>query len=215
MTIDYNAITGFLGGSLATLIIKEVINQINKKQDFKRELTKVTYIRKLEKAEKAVAYYWTYLNQLVIIKSSFQVVIQAVNELDEKDNDIQIIQGVLEQNSKAISDLAGEKYFDVNSVHLYFELEDEEKWGEKDGELLLKSIAETKSLDNDIQFWNSLHNSHQSKNEMQQADFCWNKAVELFPVYVISLQKVVDILERNRAASHSMITKLKSQLKRY
>ena len=215
MTIDYDAIIGFLGGSLATLIIKEVINQINKKQDFRRELTKATYLRKLEKAEKAVAYYWTYLNQVVILKNSYQVVIQAVNELEEKDNDIQIIQGVLEQNSKALADLAGDKYLDINSVHLYFDLEDTEKWGEQDGELFLKALAETKSIDNDIQFWNSLHNRHQSKNDTHQAELCWNKAIELLPVYVNSLQRVVDILERNRAASYSIVTKLKSQLKQY
>jgi hypothetical protein len=215
MNIDYNSIIGFLGGSLATLIIKEVINFFNKRQDFKRELIKATYQRKLEKAEKAIAYYWTYLKQVIILKSSFQVVIQAINELEEKDHDIEIIQGVLAQNSKALSDLAGDKYLDINSVHLYFDLDDSEMWDEQDGELFLKAIAETKSIDNDIQFWNSLYNTHQSKNEMQQADFCWRKGIELLPIYVASLQRVVDILERNRAASLSMIAKIKSQLKLY
>jgi tetratricopeptide (TPR) repeat protein len=215
MTIDYNTIIGFLGGSLVTLIVREIINQINKKQDFVRELKKVTYIRKLEKAEKAIAYYWTYLSRVVELKKSFQVIIQAVNELEEKDNDIQIILGILEQNSKALTDLAGDKYLDINSIHLYFDLEDTEKWSEQDVEFFLKALAETKSIDNDIQFWISLHNSHHDKNETQKADFCWKKAVELLPNYVSSLQRVVEILERNKVASYSMMKKIKDQLKIY
>ncbi len=215
MLVEYNGIIGFLGGSLLTLAIKEIINQINKKQDFARELTKSTYLRKLEKAENAIAYYWTYLNKIVELKKSLQVIIQAVNELEEKNNDTQIILRILEQNSKVLVELAGDKYSDINSVHLYFELEDSEKWGEQDIELFLKALTETKSVDNDIQFWSTLYNNHQSRNETQKADFCWNKAVELFPNYVSSLQKIIDILERNRVASYSMITKLKSQIKRY
>jgi hypothetical protein len=65
MTIDINTISAFLTGSIATLVIREIINQINRKVDFNRDLTKIAYQKKLEKAENAVAYYWTYLNKAI------------------------------------------------------------------------------------------------------------------------------------------------------
>lgn len=75
--IDINILTGILGGSLATLVAKEILNQINKRQDFTRELKKVTYIKKLEKAENAIAFYWTYLNKVTEMKKSLEFVIKA------------------------------------------------------------------------------------------------------------------------------------------
>lgn len=215
MTIDINSILGFLGGSLATLIIKEVINQINRKQDFKRELIKATYLKKLDKAEKAIAFYRTYLNQITLLKNSYQTVLKAVNESEEKDIDIEIIQEVLEHNSKAFSELSGEKYFETNSIHLYFELDDEERWSEDDQELFIKSLAETKSIDNDIEFLISLYNSHLNKNETNQAEYYWNESLKLLPVYVNSLQKVIDILEKNKIASRAVISRLKEQFTQY
>jgi tetratricopeptide (TPR) repeat protein len=215
MLINLNTITGFLGGSLTTVVVGWLLNSITKKQEFKRELIKATYLRKLEKAEKAVAYYYTYVSKVIELKKSLEVIIQAANEFNEKDRDIQVIQAILEQNSKMLMELAGDKYGDVNSVHLYFDLEDKEKWNEQDFELLLKSLTEAKTIDNDIQFWTSMHNSSLDRNEVNQAEQCWNKAIGLLPNYVISLQEVVDVLEKNKIATSSMIANIKSQLEWY
>lgn len=212
MTLDLNTLIGFLSGSFLTLIVKELINQFNKKQDFKRDIFKITYSRKLEIAEKAIAFYWTYLNQIISLKSSFQVLIQIIKEIEVKDNDFEVIQGVLEQNSKTLSELSGEKYFDVNSVHLYFNLEDKDKWNDKDNDLFVKSLAEIGAIDNDIQILLSLHNNHLINQENQQADFFWNKAMKLLPTYINLLEKVIFILEKNKVASNDMILKLKNQL---
>src|SRR6266700_3475358 len=126
--LDINTITGFLSGTLATIVVKAVINNFDKKQDFNREIKKIIYVKKLEKAEKAVAFYWTYLNRVIEIKKSFEVIITAINELDEKDNDMQVIQDTINKNRSMLSELSTEKYLDINSIHLYFDLEDEEKW---------------------------------------------------------------------------------------
>jgi F0F1-type ATP synthase gamma subunit len=125
MTFDLNTITAFLTGSIATLIIREVFNQINKRIDFSRELKKITYQKKLEKAESAVAYYWTYLNKAIEIKKSIETIHKALNEIDEAELDVEIVIDTLTQNSKILTDLAGDKYFDINGIHLYFDLEDE------------------------------------------------------------------------------------------
>jgi hypothetical protein len=213
--IDTNALVGILSGSLATLVIKEILNQINKRQDFTRELKKVTYTRKLEKAENAIAYYWTYLNKVIEMKKSLEVIIKAINEFDEKENDVEFIQQIMTTTSQALTDLAGDKYSNVNAIHLYFDLEDNEKWNENDIENLLKYLAETKAIDNEIQFWTDWHNHANKLNDIQQSDIYWNKAISLLPTYVSSLQNVINCIEKNKTASKAIINSIKRQLKQY
>jgi len=69
--MDLKIIIGLLSGSLSTLLIREVFNQINRKVDFNRDLKKLTFERKLDKAEKAVGFYSTYLNTIIEIKKIF------------------------------------------------------------------------------------------------------------------------------------------------
>lgn len=211
MNIDLNAISGFLTGSLATLIVREIISQINRKVDFKREIIKITYQKKLEKAESAVAYYWTYLNKAIEVKKSLQTVHKAINEIDETKLDIEIIANTLNLNSKILTDLGGDKYFDINGIHLYFDLEDEKSWNEEDLGKLNDCIAEMKYHDNDVVFYMSLHNAQLNKDD-EMADFYWDEMKKILPDYLDTLQNFIDLLEKNRQATYLIIKKIKSQI---
>ncbi|TWI77944.1 hypothetical protein IQ13_4186 [Lacibacter cauensis] len=213
--IDINTLVGLLSGSLATLIIKEAINVFNKQQDFNRELKKITYLKKLEKAENAIAFYWTYLNRVTEMKKSFEVLIKAINELDENDYDVEIILEVINNTSQRLAELSSDKYSSINAIHLYFDLDDNDKWNENDIESLLKSLAEIKSIDNEINFWMDLHNNANNANDTPKADIYWNNAIGLFPTYVKSLQSFIDTIEKNKKASYAVVHSIKKQLKRY
>jgi len=208
--MDLKIIIGLLSGSLATLLIKEVFNQINRKVDFNRDLKKLTFARKLDKAEKAVGFYATYLNTIIEMKNSFKVILKTLKE--DSDLDLSIIETVLNQHSVNLTELMKNSYPESNAVHLYFELEDLENWNESDISDLLENLSETKSIDNDIQFWLNIYNSHLDKGEKDKADFYWNKIQELLPAYSESLQKIVDSLERNRLAVYKLIKTIKKQL---
>jgi hypothetical protein len=212
MTFDANIITAFLTGSVATLIIKEIFNQINRKVDFNRDLKKIIYQRKLEKAESAVAYYWTYLNKAIEVKKSMETIHKALNGIDETELDVEIVTDTLRQNSKILGDLAGDKYFDINGIHLYFDLEDEKSWSEEDVGKLYDCIAELKYRDNDVQFWVSLHNAQFEKNE-QLADHYWAEMKKVLPHYLTSLQNFIDLLEKNRQATYLIVKEIKKQVK--
>ncbi|ABG58103.1 hypothetical protein [Cytophaga hutchinsonii] len=211
MTFDTNTITAFLTGSVVTLIIREIFNQINRKVDFNRDLKKITYQRKLEKAESAVAYYWTYLNKAIEMKKSMETIHKALNEIDETKLDIRIITETLNKNSKTLDLLSGDKYFDINGIHLYFDLEDEKSWSEEDLGKLCDCLAEMNYRGNDVEFWTSLYNSHLDSNE-QLADQYWSKMKEFLPDYLNSLQKFIDLLEKNRQATYLIFKKIKKQI---
>jgi len=213
--MNFEILIGFLSGSLITLIVKEVLNQINKKIDFNRELNKITYVRKLDKAENAIAFYYNYLNRIIEMKKSLEVVMEAIKELDKKDYDVEIIQNILEQNGKLILELTSAKYFDINSIHLYFELEDTAHWDESDVFEFLKALSETKSIDQDIELWIDFYNSHLEKGDFHNSNYYWSKALELIPSYIDSLQNLIYRVEKIKLASNSFIQKIKTQLKIY
>src|SRR5262245_1125761 len=132
MNFEFTTISAFLTGSIATLIVRELVNQLNKKIDFYRDLKKLTYQKKLEKAERAIAYFWTYAAKVMEVKKSVETIQKALANIDESELDIEVVANALTQNSKVLGDLDGDKYFDVNAVHLYFDLEDDKSWSEED-----------------------------------------------------------------------------------
>ena len=213
--IDINTLIGFTSGTIGTLIIKEAINQLNKNQDYIRELKKHTYTKKLEKAENAIAFYWTYLHKVTEMKSSLEFVIKVVNEIEESDKDIDIIQDLIKKTGNSIQELASEKYSSINAVHLYFDLDYNEKWNENDVASLLLSLSETKSIDSEIHFWNELYENSDKIGDNKNADFYWGKSLELLPSYVTSLQNFIDCIDKNKNAVDSIIKAIKFQLKKY
>lgn len=208
--MDLKIIIGFLSGSIGTLLIKEIINQINKKLDFNRELKKLTFTRKLEKAEKAVSFYSNYLNTITEMKKSFEVILKTLKE--DSDLDITIIQEILNQHSGNLTEIMKTSYPEACAAHLYFELDDSTNWNENDIFDFFENLAETKTKDNDIQFWLNIYNSHLEKGENDKAELYWQKVEETLPDYSISLEKVVNSLEKNRKAIYENIKKIKSQL---
>jgi len=51
-------VLGFLSGSLATEIVREIFRFLTLGHEFKKKLQKLTYERKLQKAENAIAYHY-------------------------------------------------------------------------------------------------------------------------------------------------------------
>ena len=66
MTTD--AIIGFLSGSLLTEVLRELVRLFTHKFDLRKDLRKHTYERKLQVAEKAMAYYYTFYERMIHAK---------------------------------------------------------------------------------------------------------------------------------------------------
>jgi hypothetical protein len=86
--MNQEIIIGLLSGSLGTLILKELFNQYNKRKDFDRELTKFIYERKIDAAEKAISFYSSYMNRIVEIKQSFEVIKRSIENNSGYDGNI-------------------------------------------------------------------------------------------------------------------------------
>ena len=211
MTIQ--SIIGFLSGSLVTLVIREIINQYNRKQDFEREIRKLIYVRKLEVAEKAIAVYYTYKSISSTISTSHEFLIETFHKFSEGESDVMFIKEIIERNQKALFQLSTEKFLDINNVHLYFDLEDETKWSDKDSSDLLTAIGHLRSMDSDLIFWNDLYSRHQESNPTLAQTYL-NQAMDLVPDYLNLLKRYLEVFQKNITAVSSMVTSLKEQVKK-
>ncbi|ELR73517.1 hypothetical protein C900_04369 [Fulvivirga imtechensis AK7] len=211
MDITLSSIVGFLGGSLLTLIVKEVLNQINKKIDYNRDLNKITYQRKLQIAENAIAYYWTYLNKAIEIQKSVETLVKAA-ENEESEQDIDFIEQMLVKNSQLMEELGSHKYYDINSIHLYFDLDDSDKWNEEDLTNLYECLAEARFHNINLQEWLKIHNHSNENHNDQGAEHAWSQIELILPKYTNSLKSFADILKRNRVAMLASINKIKEDI---
>ena len=202
-----------MSGSVATLIVKGLWEQLTKWQDFRRELQKLAFTRKLEKAENAIALYRTYTNKLIELKKSIELSITVLEDIDDSDKDLQIISDLMGKNSVFLNELDGEKYAHINSVHLYFDIDDTEKWNEEDLEKLLNTIAQMGGHNTEIKFWSDNFNKACDKGDSKAADYYWEKMKERIPDYVKMLKEFNNGIERSRHATHEMIRKIKAQVK--
>jgi hypothetical protein len=211
MNFEFTTISAFLSGSVITLIIKEVVNQINRKVDFERDLKKITFQKKIDKAEKAVSFYWTYLNKVVELKKSLETMHKVFDDIDNAQQDVGHIGDILDRNAKVLADLDGEKYFDVNGIHLYFDLEDDESWNEEDLGKMIDCAGEMKYNYNNLEYWLQRYDELLSQNS-ERAEVCWEEMKKVMPAYLTSLKQFIDLIEKNRKAVHALFKKLKAQI---
>jgi hypothetical protein len=214
-SLDFKLITGLLTGSIATLVIKEVINQFNNYKAHERELSKATYLRKLEKAENAIAYYWTFYNNIITMKISMEVLIKTLLENKDLAKDTEIIRGVMDKSAAFFNDIGEAGQLAINSVHLYFDLDLKDNWDEKDNSDFLSALTDCKTIDSEVETYLTMSNEHDSKGNDEAADYFWEKAEALLPAYLERLKEVVNLLEKNKLSLQEVIKRIKTQLKQY
>lgn len=217
MTAD--VLIGFLGGTLGTLIINSVIDFFNKKNEFKRELFRLTYERKLDKAEKAIAFHYSYLGKVMQMKNGLEVVSEAVNHLKGTDSstspmDIDIISGILTNVGASITELSSAAERDMYAINLYFDLDDN-PFSEVTLRAYLQGLSKAKAIDDEFASWDALSRNYLANNDQVNVDYCLNKAIALIPAYLEALNGVVKSLENDSLNSQQLITNIKKQVKTY
>src|SRR6266540_2136026 len=140
MTLE--VIVGVLSGSIFTEIARQVLHHFNRRIEFKKELQKITYERKLRIAERAIAYYHAYSETLSELTKSMEMLIKVGNETDY---DTERIEDIIEQNLKFLEQLKDHKHLDINSIHLYFDLRRNNNWTDDDNGTFMMVMSELTS----------------------------------------------------------------------
>ena len=209
MTSD--VIIGFLTGSLLTEVVRESIRLFTKGIEHKKDLAKLTYERKLQMAENAMAYYYTYYERLIEIKKSYQIYVKKLEKFEI--DDAEMIKDLIEKNNKLLSDLSHDKYLDINAVFLYFNLDHDNYWGEQDNGLLTEARMKATALEEKIKYWLDLF--YKPCNDENKSFDYWVNATELFEEFSEALQNVIILLNKNQESMRQIINLIKEQTIKY
>lgn len=206
------AIVTFLGGSFFGVLVKELIGYISKRQDFKREKFKLLFQRKIEVAEKTVAYLGTAISATQYMKNAYEVTTKAIQQFEERSFDLTGLLANLHLNEEVLLNLSGEKYMEVRSADLYFDFSSADLWKEGDMLLLSEAAVEAKTLDGQIEVAtkNYLLFVDNGKNEI--ADRYWAELKELISKYTLQMKRICDLLDQNMLSMKNGIIMIKEQL---
>ncbi len=110
-------ILGGLIGSLLTVVVTKIIDLIQKKNEYKYDLKRQFFSKKLEAAETAIIRYSLFseaLNQLIILFSAYKE--------DESEFNVELSNNLLEQFNEKIKLANNSSLALSNSILLYFDL---------------------------------------------------------------------------------------------
>lgn len=207
MTSD--VIIGFLTGSLLTEIIRESIRLFIKGIEYKKDLGKLTYERKLQVAEKAMAYYYTFYERMIHVKKSYEMFAKL---LEKAEPDTELIEETIEMNSEWLGELNDNKYIDVNSVYLYFDLDHKDYFGEKDTGRLSEAKVEATLMKEEIDHWLSLYNDF--FNDKEKATLFYSKAMDLVGELKEKLKEIILLMSKNQESHRKILNLIKAQMQR-
>lgn len=208
MTTD--AIIGFLSGSLLTEVLRELLRVFTRKYDLKKDLRKHTYERKLQVAEKAMAYYYTFYERMIHAKKAYEMYAKL---WEKTEPDTEFIEQIIDHNSKWLGELNDNKYIDVNSVWLYFDLNHQDSFGEKDAGGLSEARVEATLLKEEIDTWLSLYNDHFDDDEKRTLFYA--KAKELGGKLKEKLNEIILLMNKNQESHRKIVNLIREQMQSY
>lgn len=144
MDISQETIIGFLTGTVATIVLKGIVDAINKTIEFKRELKKRIYDKKLDAAESAVTAMFQNVQSSLII-------INAIEAALNRDMDGELLEMVWNIYFKQIE--KSEQNLLNSTASLYFQLDNPELWSNEDQQNLLDVYSKIKVLGEEIQYY--------------------------------------------------------------
>lgn len=215
MNVTLGLISGLLSGSLGTLIVKHFLELRKEKTQHERELFKITYQRKLELAEAATGFYYTYLYKVQAINVSFKLMSQYINNFQNTDLSLDHLQKIIDDNSVQISSLVDSQYVNVNKVHLYFELGEYDSWSQEKATFFLDLLTKLRTENETMMWYLELINEAEKNKNDEVVEYYWRELGNILPSYSKNLSSLVDSLEGDSEAVKLMVRKIKDQLKMY
>lgn len=128
MDANVNVIIGFLGGSLMTLVIREIFGFVKSRIAFRRDLAKHLFARKLEIGEKVVAYNVAYVQRLTTIIVLIEEMKESLRELNFLGKES--LWSNLTKYSNELTEFEKVSSDNRDSAYLYFSIDHQVGWNE-------------------------------------------------------------------------------------
>lgn len=219
--MDYEEISAFLGGTVGTLIVKGISDFYSKNRDHKQHLQKLSYERKLEVGEAAIAFFSYYRYNIVNLRSGLKAAIDTIESMTANDDengiltDLTGIEASMVRVSAAIDEMFGNKYQEILSMNLYFNFPaSNTSMGENITEMFT-AIGQSKATDNDIAYFIKQSNDAEAEGNIEGRNYYYQYALSLLPAYKAQIETILEMMEQDVVNTVSNINTIKSQLKIY
>lgn len=126
----------FLGGSFIGVIIQQGFTFINKKREFKYEVFKLSYVKRLEIAESAITFYINHNSKIRPVIGALKIIIENFKN-KTFENDLEFIITNFEKNIKNYESLNQEYFYKTSSICLYFDIDYNFEYSNRHEKILL------------------------------------------------------------------------------
>lgn len=220
--MNYEQISAFLGGTVGTLIVKGISDYYSKNRDHKQHLQKLSYERKLEVGEAAIAFFSYYRYNVINMRSGLKATINAIEHFfNSSDDDTGIItdltdiQASMVRVGVAINEMFGNKYQEILAMNLYFDFPDSNDSMGENITAMFTAIGQAKATDNDIAFFMKQSDDAESAGNEEAHKSYYQYVLSLLPGYKDQIDTILKMLEQDVVNTVSNINSIKKQLKIY
>ena len=197
------------------MLIKSDLDIYQKERDNKRQMQKLSYERKIQIAESAVAFYSHYRYNVVQLKSCYQTVLQFIEQIDDEGNIPGFNMSLLFEHTQHISEVIklmfGQAYKDVLSMNLYFDFSGSQYFKPENLLKMNTAVGKVKAIDTDIEFWNNQADIAYDAGNDELGDGYIKQGIELLPGYGESLKIVVELLDLDSKGAEELVATVKAQ----
>jgi hypothetical protein len=201
-------------GSIIGFLAREIISLVRSKIDFERNLIILTYQRKLEIAEKAISYFYNLRQSISSLKLSYGVISENFASEENPDLSIDFIYDIVKTHQSIIEKLQDQNY-NIFSLNLYFDIEDDDNWHDSDNAELIISGSK---LAHNTEILNELFIRYQKyekdKNELEMEKI-YDDMEKTITEHKLILKNYTIILEKTESFYAETIKKIKLKIKTY
>lgn len=210
MTFDGKVLIGFLSGSLVTLIIKNIFEFINKKIEFKRDIRKKFFEKKLEAADKAVANIYSMANSVGILSSSYEMM------SDPKKNfSYEVFKAVVTETSNRITQLSDISMSGIYSIYLYTDLDSNPLWTVADDKVLLDAFSDLQAQDANLVNAFAAYDYSLKNDSPEKQQLIWQDIITLISMYQTKMKDVSNLFNRMKLALIEQRKMLRDEFKKF
>lgn len=133
--------------------------------------------------------------------------------MEKNEPDTEAIERLIDHNSEWLGELNDDKYVEINSVYLYFDLNHQDSFGEKDAGRLSEVRVEATLLKEEIEHWFSLYNDF--FNDDEKRTLFYAKAKGLVGELKEKLKEIIHLVGKNQESHRKIVNLLKEQVRSY
>ena len=209
MTLDSNTVLAFLSGSLVTLILKSIIDFINKKIEFNREFKRQFFEKKLEAADKAVANIYSMASLIGTISASYEMMANPLKEFNHE------VFKMIVTNANARLQKLDELSINMNSIYLYTNIDENLNWTANDDKLLLDNFSNLKAQDANLLDAVEAYEFSVKHENIKEQNKIWEDVEKLALIYKETMKLGSVMLNKYKLSLMEQRKRLRSEFSKY